>query len=584
MASKRPRQRGAKNKPATMQEIIDTVGRLMKTQGHGGLKVNNIAKYSGRNRSLINRYFGSLDGLQRAYIMETDYWVPFLERFALTDADGLEEVQAVFTELMQESLRNFKASPDVQKLILWQISEVNALMTEVSYGRERKGEPLFTVTDRCFDGTDVSFRTVIAVLLGGIYYLTLHAESNKSTVCGIDINREHDREVLLKTLGQIIYWSCAATNEQENNLQSIPMMYNQFELLDRIAAELSERESTALTANSLLVTECAKLKRGIPNHVLTLKNDTQIRSYLKMVVTKLGEVLEEVYNAEASQNPDAHVLVDLLKVVLRHYFDVLPLETVMPKMYCVQEGLVFNKAWLRVKLRLEELEIDASLISLVHFPFGRLNLSHVEVTAYDLKYLKLYASVLELECMESVTDEDSLMEVLIGLGFNFSRFNSYYTLRLKHRLKGVEQVEKASVLESAYVWVGQVLSRTPLVFDQNRQGLGEDLQKWINAELHKGLGMSSVSEEGIFDNSMDTNLTTSELSAWQKLQYDAGVYVESNMDVFSGKVAYNFKTKRGSRPSGKSVKSKMYSKELETYKVLRPLVNKMKEEIDRFLM
>src|SRR5690349_18177134 len=141
--AKRPRQKGIKNKPATMREFISAVGNILKLEGHTGLRVNRIARYSGRNRSLIGRYFSGLAGLQRAYIMEKDYWIPFFKRFVLTDADGIAEIKETFTTLMQENFRFFLSNPEMQNIILWQLSESNELMTEISTNRELAGENLF---------------------------------------------------------------------------------------------------------------------------------------------------------------------------------------------------------------------------------------------------------------------------------------------------------------------------------------------------------------------------------------------------------------------------------------------------------
>lgn len=583
MAKKRPRQRGIKNKPATMKEFVTAVGGILKVEGFQGLRVNNIAKYCGRNRALIGRYFSGLAGLQRAYVMEQDYWIPFFKRFVLTDVDGIAEIKTLFTTLMQENFRFFHNSAEMQNIILWQISESNPLMTEISTGREIQGEKLFSITDPSFNQTNVNFRAVIGLLLGGIYYMVLHARTNKSAVCGIDLNNELDQVEVLRTIEQIIGWTCAATNDNEKSTESIPMMNYQFELLDTIVAQLAERTGVTISADLMLKNEAKKLKRSIPNHVLTLKNETQIRSYLRMVAIKLSEVTEDLYHPERMHNPDAELIVDVLKTVIRHYFEALPDEVILPKLFCTNVGVEFNLRWQKIKSNLESVQIDPFFIDVVYFPFSRLSLPDVEVSWYDYKYLKTYTSILESETTGLVTDELSLIELLIGLGYNQSRFNAFYTTKLRKALAGLEEGERRILLEQEYVLVSQTACRTAMKFEPGRSGIMEDLSRWIMAELKKSEGLPAGDTE-IFDNSFNTVFSTSELSCWQKLQYDAGVYIEANVDVFTGKVSYNFKTKRGTRPSGKSVKSKLYGKDIETYRILRPFVNKMKDDIDRFLM
>lgn len=582
--AKHPRQKGNKNKVATMQEFISAVGSILKLEGHTGLRVNRIARYCGRNRSLIGRYFSGLAGLQRAYIMEKDYWLPFFKRFVLTDTDGLAEIKETFTALMQENFRSFLSTSEMQNIILWQISESNELMTAISNDREQQGEKLFGITDPSFKDTNVNFRAVIGLLLGGIYYMVLHARSNKSAVCGIDLNRELDQVEILHTIEQIIGWACTAANNNEQIIQTIPMMNYQFELLDTVVAQLSDRTEMTGTADQMLKNECKRLQRTIPNHVLTLMNETQIRSYLRMVVTKLAESADALYSPARKVNPDAEVIVGVLKSVIRHYYDALPNEVILPKFFCITEALSYNLKWQAIKNNLEKVQIDPFLLDVVYFPFYQLNRVEAESTWYDYKYLKVYAAVLESESRELIADEASLLEVLVGLGYNHNRFSAYLTGKLRKSLSELDNAGKRLHLEQQHASVGQSTSRTLLSFCPGKAGIVEDLNKWIVIELKKIEGLGLVIDEPIVDNSLNTCLSTSELSCWQKLQYDAGIYLETNIDVFTGKVSANFRTKRGIRPSGTSVKSKLYGKEREIYKSLQLFVNKMKDDIDRFLM
>jgi len=80
-------------------------------------------------------------------------------------------------------------------------------MKSVSDQREEEGEKVLKMTDPFFAGSDINFRALIALLLGGIYYIVLHGETNKSTVSGIDINLEKDRKAISETIRQVISWA-----------------------------------------------------------------------------------------------------------------------------------------------------------------------------------------------------------------------------------------------------------------------------------------------------------------------------------------------------------------------------------------
>src|SRR5690606_13472423 len=50
-------------------------------------------------------------------------------------------------------------------------------------------------------------------LLGGIYYIVLHGSVDTSVVCGRDIKLERDRQILEKTIKQIIGWAWKETEK-----------------------------------------------------------------------------------------------------------------------------------------------------------------------------------------------------------------------------------------------------------------------------------------------------------------------------------------------------------------------------------
>jgi AcrR family transcriptional regulator len=198
----------------TQRDLLNAIGEILMKCGYTGLKVNKIARHVGKDKSAIRHHFGRLVDLEKAYIREKDYWPPFFERFQLPEQPSREEVKRMFTELMQENLLSFMANPEMQKIILWQISEENPLMRSISEAREQNGARLLSKATPFFIRSGTSFKAVIALLLGGIYYLVLHAETNKSTVCGIDVNLDSDRKTVVKTIGEIIEWAFISTDQQ----------------------------------------------------------------------------------------------------------------------------------------------------------------------------------------------------------------------------------------------------------------------------------------------------------------------------------------------------------------------------------
>lgn len=584
MATPRRRIR-IRDKEATMKQFLNAIGSILRKEGFSGLKVNKIARHCGKDKTLISRYFKDLAGLQRAYITEKDYWIPIFERFVLTEVDGVAQIKETFVALMQENFEFFCSNAEMQNIILWQISEANPLMTEISMSREAHGEELFKFTEPLFKNSAINFRAIIGLLLGGVYYMVLHARTNKSKVCGIDINIESDKIEILKAIEQIITWSCERADPTEKQNQTINMMNYQYELLETFATQLSARRDHAVTEtpDPMMVTETKKLNRTIPHHVLNLTNETQIASYMKMSLTKLTEACDLLYIPERKFNPDADLIVDLICSLIKMFADMVPGMVVLPQLFCKRESVIFYSKWQIIKQNLEQLKINPFLIDIIYIPFKKFSLLGPEAVWYDYQYLKVYASILEAETSEELADEDALLDLLIGLGFNHSRLTAHYTNKLKKSYEGQSDNFINNLLMEAQTAVGQMNSRTSLSFDTGKSTIVEELNRWIEMELNRKKWIVDLKEPVDFNPlSLNTNLNAGQLSFWQKLQYDHGIYDEPTLDVFSEKVSNNFKTRGGTRPSAASVKSKLYPKIEITYKPLEEKLEKMLEEVKRY--
>ncbi|MBB5396670.1 TetR/AcrR family transcriptional regulator [Mucilaginibacter sp. AK015] len=195
------------------RRLIDAIGEILEKQGFTGVRVNNIARHLDRDKNLVRYYFGNIQNLKKAFIMEKDYWPPFFERFKLNELSGRVEIRQLFVELMRENYRFFKNHKEMQKIIQWQINENLSLLRHISDSRELEGEKLLVRTDKFFEGTGVSFRSVVCLLLGGIYYVVLHATTNGSKVASVDITVDEEHEALWRTIGQIIDWAFEAAEK-----------------------------------------------------------------------------------------------------------------------------------------------------------------------------------------------------------------------------------------------------------------------------------------------------------------------------------------------------------------------------------
>ena len=193
------------DKERSMQRLLEAVGCVIKEKGYAGLGPTNIAKAAGLSKRLIYFYFGSVDNLIEKYVRSKDYFAG-----ASNGADQLLEQNKesgtckLLESILISQLEHFNNNEEMQKIILWQISERSQIMFEVAETREKVGTEFFELADKELDRKKADLRAVAGLLVGGIYYMVLHAKSNDSLFCEIDVNSQDGINRIKNAIGDIL--------------------------------------------------------------------------------------------------------------------------------------------------------------------------------------------------------------------------------------------------------------------------------------------------------------------------------------------------------------------------------------------
>lgn len=560
----------------TRKRLIDCVGEIVRNEGFHEIGVNKIARLAENDKGLIRYHFGSLAGLLRTYIRERDYWPPFFERYKIDGSADQNEVREMFTALMQENLEQFFGDREMQKIILWQITEASPVLRQISEERENEGEKLLGLVDPTFAASGISFKAVIALLLGGSYFAVLQSQSIKSRVCGVDLNWERDFNTFRKTIGQIISWAWEKANV-ENRIADIPMNYE----LDRLEdlAEQVAGQGNVLELNEELAYEVKKVERALSAHLLTLTNETQIVTFLQVYIGRLVKLCNLLYDRERDQNPNAELILGLIETLRRPVSMYVPENIILPDIFRVREAAKFRTEWSFLLKPLQEKGTDAKLIDIMYVPLKQFISGKGEMKWSDFKYLRRYVSVLQDHTAGEFTS-DTLMETLVGLGYNYTRFASYYTSRIRERAKLAEAGVPEDFLEEFKFRLKQISIYTKRDFDRYKQPILEELEKWVGGELARTKAKTKSSFNTM---KLISRFKGVQLAFWKKLQYDHGVYEEDNLDVYSEKIAHNYSTKSQDDLSAASIKSKFYPKDRAIYRMVEKMLLAMLEDVRKFL-
>jgi AcrR family transcriptional regulator len=186
-----------REKEKSMRRLITAVGKVIQEKGYTALGGASIAKEAGLNKSLIYKYFGGVDQLVEIYILQRDFWnmadkVIVSRLLEKPENIGSREIAG----LLLGQLDGMVNDKILQKIIHWELGEKNKTLRKISDKREEIGEQLFQIIESDFDNTGIDIRAKLALQIGGIYYLVLHAKNNGSLFCGLDINKPKDLERL----------------------------------------------------------------------------------------------------------------------------------------------------------------------------------------------------------------------------------------------------------------------------------------------------------------------------------------------------------------------------------------------------
>lgn len=197
-----------KNKELTKRKLILAVGETIKLEGFNAISASKVARIAGVDRKLINRYFGGLNQLIEAYVVENDYWLLFTEHInELLVSNKFPGSKELITSVLQNQFTFFLKEKDMQRLILWELSTHSPLMKSIHNVRESTGQRLLELSDFHFKDSNVNFRAIGALIVGGIYYTILHTIHNGGTFTDIEVGSDRGQAEILKAIRQIVDWA-----------------------------------------------------------------------------------------------------------------------------------------------------------------------------------------------------------------------------------------------------------------------------------------------------------------------------------------------------------------------------------------
>ncbi len=181
----------ARNRPHTESRIIRSVGTVLEDDGFEKVGINLIARTAGVDKVLIYRYFGGLDGLLAAFGESADIWWDVDEIVGEHLAKPKHETLSYWCALaLARQVSALRRRPVTQQILLWELSQSNALIRHLNQLREERMQQLVRrVIELGGKRADARLMAVHSLLGGASEYLVLRARRSEN-ILGMDFSSD----------------------------------------------------------------------------------------------------------------------------------------------------------------------------------------------------------------------------------------------------------------------------------------------------------------------------------------------------------------------------------------------------------
>lgn len=189
---------------ATLTEDIRkaAVEEIMK-RGFSASLVTGIIKRAKIEPPVFYHRYKDLEDFYSEFVKGYDYWFSDIANGAMTSSDDPKEQ---FVGLMDGLRKSLKEKSVGQELLRWEVAEGNNITKRTATLREMYTLPLTEKYKALFAGSGIDFVALASLMVGGLYYMSLHKE--RATFCGIDMTKEEDNERIgkaVRTFADIIF-------------------------------------------------------------------------------------------------------------------------------------------------------------------------------------------------------------------------------------------------------------------------------------------------------------------------------------------------------------------------------------------
>lgn len=189
------KKRRPRRSKANLIECINNAAEdQIKKDGFSNVLVTDIIKRAKIEPAVFYNRFENLESFMSEFVKRYDYWFSDILKDVNSQATNGDNLTAILQHLFQE-LNNDSI---MLELLRWEVANNNSITTRTAMLREVHILPLVTEFEARFKEKDIDIAALTALIIGGLYYLSLHKD--RSPFSGIDINNENGSKRILNAI------------------------------------------------------------------------------------------------------------------------------------------------------------------------------------------------------------------------------------------------------------------------------------------------------------------------------------------------------------------------------------------------
>jgi len=188
-----------KRKRRTKAEIEDlffeSTKELVELIGFSNLTVTKIVQHANVESAVYYNRYTDLENFLDKFVREYDYWVS--DKIII---DPKKKPLDNYKKIAENLIDCFWENKIMQKLISWELNDLNYITLRTAKNRDANSQHLIKYFSDKFK--DLNINVITAILIGGIYYITMH--KNIAAFNNIDFSTNEGFELLKKNILIII--------------------------------------------------------------------------------------------------------------------------------------------------------------------------------------------------------------------------------------------------------------------------------------------------------------------------------------------------------------------------------------------